>query len=72
MRSILRTSILGLFLGPLVVWPKVGEHTELLPTYLQSYVAHAYVLNSDEGLTERAQVLLITIVTAMRIFCFFV
>jgi hypothetical protein len=24
-------------------------------TYLQSYVAHAYVLNSDEGLTERAQ-----------------
>jgi hypothetical protein len=29
-RSILRTSILGLFWGPLVVWPKVGEHTELL------------------------------------------
>jgi hypothetical protein len=28
--SILRTSILGLFLGPLVIWPKVGEHTELL------------------------------------------
>jgi hypothetical protein len=28
--SILRTSILRLFLGPLVVWPKVGENTELL------------------------------------------
>jgi hypothetical protein len=29
-----------------------------LPTYLQSYVAHTYryVLNSDEGLPERAQV----------------
>jgi hypothetical protein len=26
-----------------------------LPTYLQSYVGHIYVLNSDEGLTERAQ-----------------
>jgi hypothetical protein len=25
-----------------------------LPTYLQSYVGHTYVLNSDEGLTERA------------------
>jgi hypothetical protein len=29
-RSILRTSILRLFLGPLVIWPKVGENTELL------------------------------------------
>jgi hypothetical protein len=29
-RSILRTSILRLFLGPLVVWPKVGENKELL------------------------------------------
>jgi hypothetical protein len=26
-----------------------------LPTYLQSYVGHTYVLNSDEGLTDRAQ-----------------
>jgi hypothetical protein len=25
-----------------------------LPTYLQSYVGHTYVLNSDEGLMERA------------------
>jgi hypothetical protein len=29
-RSVLPTSILRLFLGPLVVWPKVGELTELL------------------------------------------
>jgi hypothetical protein len=25
-----------------------------LPTYLQTYVLHTYVLNSDEGLRERA------------------
>jgi hypothetical protein len=26
-----------------------------LPTYFQRYVGHTYVLNNDEGLTERAQ-----------------
>jgi hypothetical protein len=91
--SILRPSILRLFLGPLVKGRRFDQRYEKIyscyvlqrfkgvegppfffissfyldssPSHTQSYILHNYVLNSDEGLTERALSFLRTILPAL-------
>jgi hypothetical protein len=51
-----RTYIVATYFERVEGTPFLFVSSFYLPTYLQSYVAHTYVLNSDEGLTERALV----------------